>query len=263
MDRGRAGLGLARADRCGGRGGGPGETGRSSPGQRWRCSSGWSGWVACAVQAQYNSPTEGVLHDDRNALAETREAKKATEQRWCSRRSRGSERRRSASSWWRRSAAPTFEGGREIKVADVLDRAVERLHERLAGSPETEGRCRYLRVDLSWAGPVRQCDRGPLKARPLLEAALGLDHPDSLANRHNLAAAYSTAGRAPEAIRLGEETLKAREAKLGPDHPDTFQSRIVLGGAFHEAGRYADAIAMDEATLRRMEATLGPTTPTR
>ena len=59
-------------------------------------------------------------------------------------------------------------------------------------------------------------------AEPLLadrERVLGPDHPDTLASRNNLAAAYRAAGRAAEAIALHERTLADRRAGPGPGPP--------------------------------------------
>ena len=58
-----------------------------------------------------------------------------------------------------------------------------------------------------------------------MERVLGADHPDTLATRNNLAAAYRAAGRTAEAIPLHERTLADRERVLGPDHPDTLRTR--------------------------------------
>jgi hypothetical protein len=66
---------------------------------------------------------------------------------------------------------------------------------------------------------------------------LGPDHPDTLASRNNLTAAYQAAGRASEAILLFEQALAAFERVLGPDHPDTLRSRNNLTDADREAGR--------------------------
>ena len=59
----------------------------------------------------------------------------------------------------------------------------------------------------------------------------GLDHPDTLASRNNLANAHRAAGRFAEAIVLHERTLANRERVLGPDHPSTLASRNNLAAA--------------------------------
>jgi hypothetical protein len=82
--------------------------------------------------------------------------------------------------------------------------------------------------------------------------------PDTLASRHNLAAAYAQAGRTAEAIALNEATLKLKEAKLGPEHPDTIQTRNNLAAAFWRAGRSDRSIPLFEQTLKQRLAKLGP-----
>ena len=71
---------------------------------------------------------------------------------------------------------------------------------------------------------------------------LGPDHPDTLASRNNLAAAYQAAGRAAVAILLFEQALAAFERVLGPDHPDTLRSRNNLADAYRKGGGPADAV---------------------
>ena len=94
-----------------------------------------------------------------------------------------------------------------------------------------------------------------------LDRVLGPDHPDTLASRNNLAAAYRAAGRFAEAIALHERTLAGRERVLGPDHPATLNSRNNLAAAYQEAGRFAEAIALFERTLADMERILCPDHP--
>ena len=64
-----------------------------------------------------------------------------------------------------------------------------------------------------------------------LTATLGLDHPDTLAARNNLACAYWSAGNLGRAIPLYEATLTDSERVLGPDHPHTLTSRNNLDSA--------------------------------
>ncbi len=93
------------------------------------------------------------------------------------------------------------------------------------------------------------------------ERALGPDHPDTLASRNNLAAAYRAAGRTAEAIPLHQQTLADRERVLGPDHPDTLASRNNLAVAYVAAGRSDEAIPLHRQTLADRERVLGPDHP--
>ncbi|MFG2447533.1 tetratricopeptide repeat protein [Nocardia fluminea] len=89
------------------------------------------------------------------------------------------------------------------------------------------------------------------------ERVLGVDHPDTLSSRNNLAGAYGSAGRVGEAIPMYEQTLTDRERVLGVDHPDTLTSRNNLAGAYGSAGRVGEAIPMYEQTLTDRERVLG------
>jgi serine/threonine protein kinase len=73
------------------------------------------------------------------------------------------------------------------------------------------------------------------------ETKLGSDHPDTLASRHELAAAYLAAGRTAEAVLAYEALLKQRESKLGRDHPTTLETRDRLARAYLAAGRSTEA----------------------
>jgi tetratricopeptide (TPR) repeat protein len=53
------------------------------------------------------------------------------------------------------------------------------------------------------------------------ERLLGDSHPNTLASRNNLAAAYREAGRTAEAITLLERALADCERLLGTEHPTT------------------------------------------
>ncbi len=90
---------------------------------------------------------------------------------------------------------------------------------------------------------------------------LGVDHPDTLTTRNDLAVSYLAAGRTAEAITLHERTLADRERVLGVDHPYTLGARNNLGVAYVAAGRTAEAIALYERTLADMERALATGSP--
>src|SRR6185312_6870565 len=54
---------------------------------------------------------------------------------------------------------------------------------------------------------------------------LGVEHPQTLGSRNDLAAVYESTGRLDEAIGLFERTLADRERVLGAEHPQTLGSR--------------------------------------
>jgi tetratricopeptide (TPR) repeat protein len=151
---------------------------------------------------------------------------------------------------------------RQVKVADLLDRAAETLDKEFNGTAATKGALLdALGETYRGLGLYDTAVATHTKARAVREAALGPDHPDTLASRNNLAEASRAAGRTAEAIRLHEGTLKLMESALGPDHPNTLTSRNNLANAYRAAGRTTEAIALQEGTLKLREARLGPDHP--
>jgi serine/threonine-protein kinase len=160
-----------------------------------------------------------------------------------------------------RSPDPS-QDGRQVQVADLLDRASERLDKEFAGSQTTRGALLDT-LGLTYRG-LGLYDRAVSlhwKARAVREAALGADHLDTLISRIHLANADAEAGRLTEAIALFEATLELLEAKLGPDHLHTLASRNNLANAYQAAGRWTEAIALHEATLELTATKLGPDHP--
>ncbi|MEU5981763.1 FxSxx-COOH system tetratricopeptide repeat protein, partial [Streptomyces sp. NPDC047434] len=97
--------------------------------------------------------------------------------------------------------------------------------------------------------------------RPTWVAALGEDHPDSLAVVFNLATSLAHLGEYGEARRLHEDTLERRRRVLGENHPDTLQSANNLSSALDCLGEYEEACRMDEDTLERRRRVLGENHP--
>jgi serine/threonine protein kinase/tetratricopeptide (TPR) repeat protein len=148
--------------------------------------------------------------------------------------------------------------GRDVKVADILDRAEKRLETEFAGSPATKGTLlATLGMTYRGLGLFQQAVSSLTQARALFEQAVGPNHPSTLKSRTGLAIALRSAGRLDESIAIEQETLKLRESVLGPDHPDMQSSRHTLANAYFAAGRISEAIVLNEANLKFREATLG------
>jgi len=58
---------------------------------------------------------------------------------------------------------------------------------------------------------------------------LGRDHPDTLADRGNIARWTGEGGDNAEALRLSRELLADRVRVLGRDHPDTLTTQREIG----------------------------------
>jgi tetratricopeptide (TPR) repeat protein len=106
--------------------------------------------------------------------------------------------------------------------------------------------------------------RAVMLSEPLLadcERLLGLDDPDTLTARNDLANAYYRVGRLDEAIALHQQNLDDRERFLGADDPATLASRGNLATAYTRAGRIHEAINLHERNFADRERLLGTDHP--
>jgi serine/threonine protein kinase len=214
--------------------------------------STWEAWRATRAERV----AESRLSDTRKAQAATKEALKQSEE--------AQARAEAVSAFLTeafRSPDPS-QNGRQVKVADMLDRAVEKLDTDFTVSPATRGALlNSLGLTYSGLGLYDKAIETHGKARVLRETSLGPGHPDTLVSRTNLADAYRVVGRYADAIALHEATLKLKQSALGPDHPVTLTSRNNLALAYLAAGRTDEAVALHEGTLSLREARFGPDHP--
>jgi Tetratricopeptide repeat len=191
-----------------------------------------------------------------------------------------------------RAAGPTgtlLGGGRRV-AAPMVDQALKRLNQRSLLGFSLDGQvvsvhclvARVVRGGLAQRGRLATAchaaasvlhdlielgDSMPLAiaiGEPLiadLERTLGPDHPDTLAARNSLAAAYHAADRTADAIPLVQRILADRERLLGADHPSTLASRNNLASAYRATGRAAEAIPLFEMNAAACERLLGPDHP--
>jgi hypothetical protein len=101
-------------------------------------------------------------------------------------------------------------------------------------------------------------------ALPLFEQAdsfarrvLGLDSPNTLTARANLASSYRQAGRTNDAITIQERVVQDRERLIGVDHPSTLTARANLASSYRQAGRTNDAITIEERVVEDRERLIG------
>ena len=138
--------------------------------------------------------------------------------------------------------------GRTITVAEMLDRAVERLKTELQDQPQRVARLlqaigrTYSALDLTdRAIPLHE------ELRIFHERTSGLEHPDTLTAKSTLALSCDHAGLYDEALRLNEEVLKLRRQVLGPKHDDTLTTMRHLAAGYRHVGRYEDAAKLGGA----------------
>ena len=76
---------------------------------------------------------------------------------------------------------------------------------------------------------------------------LGIEHPDTLTRKANLALMYREQGRYKQAKELGLKAVQDSERVLGGEHPDTLISMAVLALTYNEQGRWKES---EEVSLR-------------
>jgi tetratricopeptide (TPR) repeat protein len=147
-------------------------------------------------------------------------------------------------------------------LGERLDRATAEIEGEAIGDPLAVARMQMIlgRSQVGLGYPQKAIALFT-RARATYTAALGPDHPDTVASMNNLACSYADAGKTDRALRLFEETLALRKATLGPDHPDTLMSMNNLAGSYAAAGQNEQALKLYEDTLALRKAKLGTDHP--
>jgi eukaryotic-like serine/threonine-protein kinase len=99
------------------------------------------------------------------------------------------------------------------------------------------------------------------KTIAIMKAKLGIEHPKTLQQMHNLAVIYGNLHRHAAAVRLNEEVLAIRRQRLGADHEDTLKSLNNLANGYAGLRRDADALRLREEVLAIQKAKFPPGHP--
>lgn len=132
--------------------------------------------------------------------------------------------------------------GMEIKVVDVLDKAVKGINSSFDEDPE-------IRASLQDAIAKTYRAIGlPGKAKPLFKAALetrrkifGEDNTDTQTSMHNLALVYNDLGMNNEAESLYRKVILLRLASVGEEAPTTLKSMTNLGLVLRDLNKLSEA----------------------
>jgi serine/threonine protein kinase/tetratricopeptide (TPR) repeat protein len=155
-----------------------------------------------------------------------------------------------------------WQDGTQVRVVDLLDQAVAKLHAGFRGPARIKGELLHaLGETYGGLGMPAKAVNVLTEAREVRKAALGPEHRETLQSMNELALAYRDAGRVDEALRLHEETLQLNRLKLGPRHPDTIQSMNNLALDYQDAGRLEEALPLHEEALRLYQSEVGPEHP--
>ena len=93
---------------------------------------------------------------------------------------------------------------------------------------------------------------------PLRRRIQGVDHPDTLVTRSNIATRTGECGHHAEALRLFQQLLPDQERVLGPDHPGTLVTRSNIASWTGQCGHHAEALRLFQQLLPDQERVLGP-----
>ncbi len=140
--------------------------------------------------------------------------------------------------------------GREVRVVDVLKRAVDELEAKLGDQPEIEAALRNtIGVTYFGLGEARDAEPQLRAALATRAAVLGLEHADTLAALTNLGVVLLETGDLAEGEAHLRQVLETRQRLLGPEHPQTLDAMSNLANAFQRRGRVAEAEQLWRDTL--------------
>jgi serine/threonine protein kinase/tetratricopeptide (TPR) repeat protein len=144
----------------------------------------------------------------------------------------------------------TARNGRALLAADLLDRAGEKLDNRLKCQP---GRLAVLQGVLGRSYHSLGLSR---EAIPLLEKSMnymqrtfGPGHQHSLNTVRDLALTYRSAGRWTEALQMQEDVLKLNRKLNGLEHADTLESLKNLAESYSRSDQPLKALEMRKTVL--------------
>lgn len=135
--------------------------------------------------------------------------------------------------------------GRNVTIAEVLDRAVAELKSDTTSHPRIKARVLFHIGDtLTGLGLYERAAETLQQARELAADKLGADDPDTLNALAGLARAYYLLGQREQAIMLYKDILPRQERVFGPAHDETLHTINGLGVAYSAIGDSQRAIPM-------------------
>jgi serine/threonine protein kinase/tetratricopeptide (TPR) repeat protein len=218
--------------------------------------------AVAVVQSRSNAALTKADGDTRAALAQTREASKET----LAALGQSEESRKQAEAVGMflvdafTKPDPSVDG-KDVKLADLLNQAMDGLSKGFTGSKATEGALlEALGNSYAGLGLHPKAEEAHRMARAVREAALGPSHRDTLRSATLLAAALWDLGRRGDGVALHEATLARKVSALGPEDLDSLQTRAHLANALMYSGRAgaSEAIPLHLKILAIRESKLGP-----
>ncbi|HCO95521.1 MAG TPA: hypothetical protein DIU00_16500 [Phycisphaerales bacterium] len=160
------------------------------------------------------------------------------------------------------SADPTRAKRWEITLSEVLDGASENLKAKFSDEPLVEASIRHtLGSTYLSLGKCPEAEPHVESAYRIRRAALGPEHPDTLASTASLSELRTVQGRYDEAEQLCTTVVESRQRSLGREHPETLASMYHLGVVYWYQRRHAEAETLFSEVWEMRHRTFGEDHP--
>jgi len=160
------------------------------------------------------------------------------------------------------SADPTRAKRWEITLSEVLDGASENLKAKFSDEPLVEASIRHtLGSTYLSLGKCPEAESHIERAYRIRRAALGQEHPDTLASTIILCELRVSQGRYEEAEQLCTTVVESRRRSLGREHPETLASMESLAVVYWYQRRHTDAETLFSEVWEMRRRTLGEDHP--
>jgi serine/threonine protein kinase/tetratricopeptide (TPR) repeat protein len=160
------------------------------------------------------------------------------------------------------SADPARAKRWEITLSEVLDGASENLKAKFSDEPLVEASIRHtLGSTYLSLGKCTEAEPHVESAYRIRRAALGQEHPDTLASTTSLCDLRVRQGRYEEAEQLCTTVVESRRRSLGREHPDTLASMYDLGVVYWYQRRHTEAETLFSEVWEMRRRTLGEDHP--
>ena len=156
------------------------------------------------------------------------------------------------------AASPKQGGAREVKVVDILGKALEGVPTAYAGQPELEAAVRdTVGVTYQHLGEIKRAEEQIRAALELRRKTLGPDHPDTLASTQHLVSQLYIQGRYAEGEPLARQVVADLARVKGPDDPEMFATMHDHALLLFELGRQDESLALMKETVERRTRVIG------
>ena len=156
--------------------------------------------------------------------------------------------------------APNAEvDGRDVRVADLLDRAAADLDSSFEGGPDTEATLRHT-IGMSYRSLALydEATRELGRALGIRTRLVGAHHPATAEVQESLGRLFTARGDYAAADSILQLALDTDRRHLGPHHERTSFVLNDLGQARYDSGNFAGAVEVWREALSIDEATLPP-----